>query len=80
MLAIPRGSVAFCIYRLRCIDGVPFEWRKTLVRGDKFAIVAKYSERTGYKLDLSVGGASGLPQNSTRARTKGTPRAAGKGG
>lgn len=80
MLAIPRGSVAFCIYRLRCAHGVAVEWRKTLVRGDKFAIVAKYSARSGYKLDLSVSDASSESQKATRARTKDTPRTAGKVG
>ncbi len=80
ILAIPRGSVAFCIDRLRCAHGVPVEWRRTLVRGDKFAIVAKYSERTGYKLDVSVGGASSEPQTSTRARTKETPMSVRKVG
>jgi GntR family transcriptional regulator len=41
---------AFSIDRRSHADGRPFEWRHTLVRGDRFALTAEFSAYTGYRL------------------------------
>ncbi|WP_020658503.1 GntR family transcriptional regulator [Amycolatopsis benzoatilytica] len=41
---------AFSIGRLGASAGRPIEWRHTLVRGDRFALTAEFSGRTGYRL------------------------------
>jgi GntR family transcriptional regulator len=30
----------------------PVEWRRTLIRGDRFSLIAEFSQRTGYQLHL----------------------------
>ncbi|GAA3524012.1 GntR family transcriptional regulator PhnF [Amycolatopsis ultiminotia] len=44
------GTAAFSICRLGTSAGTPVEWRHTLVRGDRFALTAEFSGRTGYRL------------------------------
>ncbi|GAB3357891.1 GntR family transcriptional regulator [Amycolatopsis echigonensis] len=41
---------AFSIGRLGTSAGKRIEWRHTLVRGDRFALTAEFSGRTGYRL------------------------------
>jgi GntR family transcriptional regulator len=53
LLAIPAGVAAFAIDRLGCAAGEPVEWRHTLVRGDRFHLIAESSAETGYRLDLA---------------------------
>jgi GntR family transcriptional regulator len=43
-------AAAFSIGRLGHASGTPVEWRHTLVRGDRFALAAEFSGRTGYQL------------------------------
>lgn len=52
-LALPPGGAAFSIERLGLVDGRPVEWRRTLIRGDRFSVVARFSgtgERGGRDL------------------------------
>ena len=49
-LGLKNGVSAFFLERLGCRDGVPIEWRTTIVRGDRYRFVA----------DWSVGGRSQL--------------------
>ncbi len=49
-LAIPPSTGALMISRLGYAAGQPVEWRRTLIRGDRFALLAEFSSRTGYRL------------------------------
>ena len=42
-LELPRGVAAFSIERLACQAGSPVEWRRTLVRGDRYTITLELS-------------------------------------
>jgi GntR family transcriptional regulator len=50
LLDLPDGEAALCIDRLGEVDGSPFEWRRTLVRGDRFTMTATFTPRQGYRL------------------------------
>ncbi len=54
LLSIDDATAAFGIDRLGHREGIPVEWRHTLVRGDRFSVTAEYSSRDGYRLDLST--------------------------
>ena len=49
------------------------EWRHTLVRGDRFALGAEFSARTGYRLDI---GATHHPSGVPTPRTSTKPTTA----
>ncbi|MDT7723692.1 MAG: GntR family transcriptional regulator [Actinomycetota bacterium] len=49
-LQCPHDVAAFSINRLSFSQGSPVEWRHTLVRGDRFALTAEFSARSGYQL------------------------------
>jgi GntR family transcriptional regulator len=55
LLAIDDSTAAFAIDRVGVANGVPVEWRQSLVRGDRFAMSAEFSAR-GYRVDLASGG------------------------
>jgi len=71
LLHVPDGVAAFAIERLSCADGRPAEWRHTLVRGDRFAVSAQFSARTGYR--LGVTGTSPPPAAGAPVRAAATP-------
>ncbi|MBF4160918.1 GntR family transcriptional regulator [Nocardioides sp. CBS4Y-1] len=50
LLEMPDGVAAFAIERSGFAGERPVEWRHTLVRGDRFAVSAEFSGRTGYQL------------------------------
>lgn len=50
MLQMPAGVAALAIERLGHDRGRPLEWRHTLVRGDRFAVSAEFSQPSGYRL------------------------------
>ena len=52
LLEIPPAAAALAIDRLGHAGGRPVEWRHTLIRGDRFSLVAEFSARTGYQLSL----------------------------
>ena len=52
LLEIPPGTAALAIDRLGHAGGRPVEWRHTLIRGDRFSLLAEFSARTGYQLTL----------------------------
>lgn len=54
LLGIDEQTAAFAIDRLGRADGVPVEWRRTLVRGDRFSVTAQFSGRGGYRVDLAA--------------------------
>jgi len=42
-LGLKSGVSAFFLERLGCRDGVPVEWRTTIIRGDRYRFVADWS-------------------------------------
>jgi GntR family transcriptional regulator len=50
LLQIPPDAGALAIDRLGYAAGRPVEWRHTLIRGDRFSLVAEFSHRSGYQL------------------------------
>jgi GntR family transcriptional regulator len=50
LLQIPPDAGALAIDRLGYAAGRPVEWRHTLIRGDRFSLVAEFSPRSGYQL------------------------------
>ena len=52
LLEIPPATAALAIDRLGHAGGRPVEWRHTLIRGDRFALLAEFSARAGYQLTL----------------------------
>ena len=50
LLGIPPSTGALLITRLGRSVGRPVEWRRTLIRGDRFWLLAEFSSRTGYRL------------------------------
>ncbi len=50
LLDIPATTGALLISRTGCAAGHPVEWRQTLIRGDRFSLLAEFSSRTGYRL------------------------------
>ncbi len=49
-LGTPPSVGALLISRLGFAGGRPVEWRRTLIRGDRFSLLAEFSARTGYRL------------------------------
>lgn len=54
ILDISPDIAAFSIERLGYASGRPVEWRTTLIRGDRFAALARFDARAGYRLDLGA--------------------------
>jgi GntR family transcriptional regulator len=50
LLGIGLATGALAIRRLGYAAGRPVEWRHTLIRGDRFCLLAEFSTRTGYRL------------------------------
>ena len=54
LLDLSPDIAAFSIERLGCASGRPVEWRRTLIRGDRFAALARFDARAGYRLHLGA--------------------------
>jgi GntR family transcriptional regulator len=54
LLELPPGVAAFAIERLGFVREGPVEWRYTIVRGDRFSVVAEFSAGIGYRLEVSA--------------------------
>lgn len=50
LLGLSPSTGALLISRLGFTAGRPAEWRQTLIRGDRFSLLAEFSSRTGYRL------------------------------
>lgn len=50
LLGIGPTTGALAISRLGYAAGRPIEWRHTVIRGDRFCLLAEFSTRTGYRL------------------------------
>lgn len=53
-IADAPGVAGLAIERTGELDDQPVEYRTTLVRGDRFAVVAEWTTRRGYRMDLAV--------------------------
>lgn len=54
LLHLPAGDAVMSIERLGCRSGVPIEWRRTIIRGDRFAVSADFNARNGYRVELNA--------------------------
>jgi GntR family transcriptional regulator len=54
LLQVDEHAAAFAIHRLGCIQGQPVEWRHTLIRGDRFSMLAQFSARGGYTFGVAL--------------------------
>ena len=43
MLGLTRSDAAFFLERRSCRDGVPVEWRTTILRGDRYRFVSDWT-------------------------------------
>ena len=62
LLAVGPGEAAFAIDRTGCIGPQPIEWRTTVIRGDRFAVVADFDAHAGYRMGaaaVSIGSPAG---------------------
>lgn len=55
LLQIEADIAAFAIDRRANVGDRPTEWRHTVVRGDRFSVSARFSERTGYQVAMASG-------------------------
>jgi GntR family transcriptional regulator len=53
LLELPIGCAAMAVTRLGCLYGRPVEWRKTVIRGDRFSVTAQWSSKDGYQMNVS---------------------------
>ena len=67
LLGIGPEVGALAIRRLGYAAGRPAEWRHTLIRGDRFCLLAEFSARTGYRLATD----SPFPAHGARAAAPG---------
>lgn len=70
LLDIPPSTGALAISRLGYASGKPVEWRHTLIRGDRFTLLAEFSPDTGYQFMLDQphlipGLAAGTPKSAS---------------
>ncbi|MBW4029247.1 MAG: GntR family transcriptional regulator [Acidobacteria bacterium] len=53
LLNLESDQAALAIERLASARDEPVEWRRTIIRGDSFSLIADFPPRTGYQFDLS---------------------------
>lgn len=68
LLQLPPATVALEIRRLGYAEGRPLEWRRTVIRGDRFSLFTDFSHRTGYRLMLGGPGLAGEEPLLTTSR------------
>lgn len=74
LLHIRAGTAALAVQRLGCLRDEPVEWRETLIRGDRFSVIAEWSAHEGYRMDVSGGGvAFDAPSATPSPRTAAAP-------
>ena len=61
LLEIGPDIAIMRVERTGTISGNPIEWRTTLIRGDRFSVLADFNARSGYMLNLAA------PVNPTQA-------------
>ncbi|MDN5916600.1 MAG: GntR family transcriptional regulator [Pseudonocardia sp.] len=53
LLKMPARTGALSVERLGCLDNEPVEWRESVIRGDRFNVIARWSTRDGYQVDMN---------------------------
>lgn len=56
-LGCATGAAAFAIQRTGCLRGRSIEWRRSLVRADRFRVHTQFSPASGYRLSVDPYGA-----------------------
>lgn len=54
LLGTTPDIAAMKVERIGTANGTPVEWRTSLVRGDRFSVLAEFSARSGYSLNLAA--------------------------
>ncbi len=67
LLQVDERCAAFAIHRLGCVREQPVEWRHTLIRGDRFSLLAQFSARGGYTFGAALPEAGRAAQDRLRA-------------
>ena len=57
LLALGPGGAALAVVRVALGRDGPVEWRHSIIRGDRYTLVADFSARDGYQIDLAQVGA-----------------------
>ena len=58
LLKLSTSTAAMQVQRIGCLRDQPVEWRETLIRGDRFSVIAQWSAQDGYRMDVSGGSAA----------------------
>ncbi len=76
LLAIGADNAALAIDRLSNVADRPVEWRRTIIRGDAFTLVADFSARTGFQFDFATAdnNADPAPETPSAATAPRQPR------
>ncbi|MDQ3150578.1 MAG: GntR family transcriptional regulator [Actinomycetota bacterium] len=53
LLKVPAGTAALEVQRIGCLRDEPIEWRESLIRGDRFSVIAQWSAQEGYRMDVA---------------------------
>jgi len=54
LLRLPSNTAAFSIERLALVGDTPIEWRNSLIRGDRYSLIAQWPTGTQVRPDLLV--------------------------
>lgn len=54
LLGIGPETAAMRVERVGAVNGLPIEWRMSLIRGDRFSVLASFSARSGYTVNLAA--------------------------
>jgi len=60
LLRLPRAVALLAIERIGTTGAGPIEWRETLVRGDRFSVVATWTPHQDYRMQVTAGAAPPL--------------------
>jgi GntR family transcriptional regulator len=53
LLKIPAGTATLEVQRIGCLRDQPVEWRESLIRGDRFGVIAEWTAQAGYRVDVA---------------------------
>ena len=60
LLQLEVGEAALAIDRLATLQGELVKCRHTIIRGDRFSLVAEFSPRSGFQFEVSIMNMSGI--------------------
>lgn len=59
LLELPEGAAALEVHRTAYLRDRPTEWRETIIRGDRFSVVAEWSTHEGYRMEVRSAAGAG---------------------